>query len=109
MYQDGEPIEIECLISGRLNSIDNMEKYMEASSSSSDEKKGWSIFDDDDEDDGPYIPDHAKLDCLTCGGDGDCNTCNGYGEWRRYNSVVSTCNSCNGSGNCRSCGGSGKR
>lgn len=109
MYQDGEPIEIECLISGRLNSIDNMEKYNETSSSSSSNKGGWSIFDDDDEDDGPYIPDHAKLDCLTCGGDGDCNTCNGYGEWRRYNSVVSTCNSCNGSGNCRSCGGSGKR
>ncbi|MBQ7360432.1 MAG: hypothetical protein IJW63_10090 [Lachnospiraceae bacterium] len=108
MYQDGEPIEIECLISGRLNSIDNMEKYQEAEASSSD-SKSWSIFDDDDDDDGPYIPDHAKLDCLTCGGDGDCNTCNGYGEWRRYNSVVSTCNSCNGSGNCRTCGGSGKR
>lgn len=107
MYQDGEPIEIECMISGRLNTPDNMEEYPKEASSSSG-SKSWSIFDDDD-DDGPYIPDHAKLDCLTCGGDGDCNTCNGYGEWRRYNSVVSTCNSCNGSGNCRSCGGSGKR
>lgn len=109
MYQDGEPIEIECLISGRLNRIENMEKYQEQTSSSNSSDKSWSIFDDDDDDSGTYIPDHAKLDCLTCGGDGDCNTCNGYGEWRRYNSVVSTCNSCNGSGNCRTCGGSGKR
>lgn len=108
MYQDGEPIEIECLLSGRLNRIENMERYEDATSSSkSSGKSGLSLFDDDD--DGPYIPDHAKLDCLTCGGDGDCNTCNGYGEWRRYNSVVSTCNTCNGSGNCRACGGSGKR
>ncbi len=108
MYQDGEPIEIECLISARLNSIDNMEKYQNETTSSSSSKSSWSIFDDDD-DSGTYIPDHAKLNCLTCGGDGDCNTCNGYGEWRRYNSVVSTCNTCNGSGNCRTCGGSGKR
>ena len=62
---------------------------------------------------GPYIPDHSKLDCLTCGGDGDCNTCNGYGKVERYmgagETVTSSCSSCYGSGNCRTCGGSGKR
>ena len=61
----------------------------------------------------PYKPDHSKLDCLTCGGDGDCNTCGGYGEVERYagggDTVRSKCSSCYGSGNCRTCGGSGKR
>ena len=67
-------------------------------------------WDDDDE---PYVPDYAKPDCLTCGGDGDCNTCGGYGEVERYagggDTVTSKCSSCYGSGNCRTCGGSGKR
>lgn len=60
-----------------------------------------------------YQPEFSKLDCLTCGGDGDCNTCGGYGEVRRYagagDTVRSKCSSCYGSGNCRTCGGSGKR
>lgn len=61
----------------------------------------------------PYQPEFSKLDCLTCGGDGDCNTCGGYGEVDRYagagDTVRSKCSSCYGSGNCRTCGGSGKR
>ena len=61
----------------------------------------------------PFVPEFAKLDCLTCDGDGDCNTCGGYGEVDRYagggDTVRSKCSSCYGSGNCRSCGGSGKR
>lgn len=60
-----------------------------------------------------YQPEFSKLDCLTCGGDGDCNTCHGYGEVERYagagDTVRSKCSSCYGSGNCRTCGGSGKR
>lgn len=60
-----------------------------------------------------YQPEFSKLDCLTCGGDGDCNTCHGYGEVDRYagagDTVRSKCSSCYGSGNCRTCGGSGKR
>ncbi|MBQ3141656.1 MAG: hypothetical protein IJC25_06815 [Clostridia bacterium] len=55
-----------------------------------------------------FIPEHSKLDCLTCGGDGDCNSCGGSGN-DYYGSYRTTCNTCNGSGNCRSCGGSGKR
>ncbi len=56
-------------------------------------------------------PDHSKLDCLTCGGDGDCNKCGGDGEVQYYGqeSEWSKCPTCHGSGNCRSCGGSGKR
>ena len=61
----------------------------------------------------PYVPEFAKLDCLTCRGDGDCNTCGGYGEVRRYagagDTVRAKCSTCYGSGNCRTCGGSGKR
>lgn len=61
----------------------------------------------------PFQPEFSKLDCLTCGGDGDCNTCGGYGEVERYagagDTVTSKCSSCYGSGNCRTCGGSGKR
>lgn len=79
-------------------------------SSSSGGSGGGFTWDNDDE---PYKPDHSKLDCLTCGGDGDCNTCGGYGEVERYagqgDTVTSKCSSCYGSGNCRTCGGSGKR
>ena len=60
-----------------------------------------------------FQPEFSKLDCLTCGGDGDCNTCGGYGEVERYagggDTVTSKCSSCYGSGDCRTCGGSGKR
>lgn len=60
-----------------------------------------------------FQPEFSKLDCLTCGGDGDCNTCGGYGEVERYagagDTVTAKCSSCYGSGNCRTCGGSGKR
>lgn len=62
---------------------------------------------------GTYTPSYAKLDCLTCRGDGDCNTCNGYGEVRRYQgkgeTVRAKCPTCYGSGKCRTCGGTGKR
>lgn len=62
---------------------------------------------------GTYTPDYAKLDCLTCRGDGDCNTCNGYGEVRRYQGAGQTvrakCPTCHGSGKCTRCGGTGKR
>lgn len=56
-------------------------------------------------------PDHSKLDCLTCGGDGDCNKCGGDGEVQYYGqeSEWSKCPTCRGSGDCTRCGGSGKR
>lgn len=55
----------------------------------------------------PYIPDASKLQCLTCGGDGDCNACGGYG-YKYKNDIRSDCTRCTG-GNCPSCGGSGTR
>ena len=56
----------------------------------------------------PNIPEFARQDCLTCGGDGDCNRCGGYGY--TYNDdIKSSCRSCHGSGDCSACGGSGKR
>lgn len=56
-------------------------------------------------------PDHSKLDCLTCGGDGDCTKCGGDGEVQYYGqeSEWSKCPTCHGSGDCTRCGGSGKR
>ena len=60
-----------------------------------------------------FTPEFAKLDCLTCRGDGDCNTCGGYGEVRKYagdgDTVRAKCSTCRGSGNCTACNGSGKR
>ena len=64
-----------------------------------------------DRDNGYEKPDHSKLDCLTCGGDGDCNKCGGDGEVQYYGqaSEWSKCPTCHGSGDCTRCGGSGKR
>ena len=56
----------------------------------------------------PDIPEHSKLNCLTCKGDGDCNSCGGSGV-DYYGGYKTKCNTCRGSGKCRACGGSGKR
>jgi hypothetical protein len=107
---DHEIYTLEGLLAAPFCLEETSEKYSSNTTSSS-KGSSWNIFDDDD--DGPFIPEFAKLDCLTCGGDGDCNTCRGYGEVERYagggDTVTSKCSSCYGSGNCRSCGGSGKR
>lgn len=57
---------------------------------------------------GTYVPDHSKLPCLTCGGDGNCTTCGGDG-YTGFGSAKAGCRSCHGDGKCRSCGGSGTR
>ena len=62
----------------------------------------------DPDDYNPNVADFARLDCLTCRGDGDCNSCGGSGN-DYFGGYRTTCNTCHGSGNCRSCGGSGKR
>lgn len=54
------------------------------------------------------LPDHSKLQCLTCHGDGDCNKCGGS-IYVYVGGARTKCNSCKGSGNCRTCGGSGTR
>lgn len=109
---EGEIYTVEGLLAAPFCLEETSEIYDSSSSSSSSGGNSWNIFDDDD-DDGPFIPEFAKLDCLTCGGDGDCNTCNGYGDVERYagagDYVTAKCTSCYGSGNCRTCGGSGKR
>ena len=56
----------------------------------------------------PYEPDHSKLPCLTCGGDGDCNTCGGDG-YTGFGDAKAGCRTCHGDGKCRTCGGSGTR
>lgn len=56
----------------------------------------------------PFQPDHAKLDCLTCRGDGNCTTCGGDG-YTGFGDAKAGCRSCHGNGNCTACGGSGKR
>ena len=64
-----------------------------------------------DNDSGYEIPEHSKLDCLTCDGTGDCRKCGGDGEVQYYGqeSEWSKCPTCHGSGDCTRCGGSGKR
>lgn len=64
---------------------------------------GW--WNDDDE---PFQPNHSKLDCLTCRGDGNCTTCGGDG-YTGFGDAKAGCRSCHGNGNCTACGGSGKR
>ena len=56
---------------------------------------------------GSNLPDHSKLQCLTCDGDGDCNSCGGKG-YKIRDGIKSDCTRCT-SGNCPSCGGSGTR
>ena len=107
-WYDGDPVEIECLIAAPINDAEHMESAAEQKKSSSSSRSSSS-----DSTYSPNVAEFAKLDCLTCGGDGDCNTCGGYGEVERYagggDTVTSKCSSCYGSGNCRTCGGSGKR
>ena len=57
---------------------------------------------------GIFIPDHSKLQCLTCDGDGDCNTCGGT-TYVGFGDARAKCGTCRGSGDCRVCGGSGTR
>lgn len=68
---------------------------------------GWGGIDWGDDDD-PFQPDHGKLDCLTCRGDGNCTTCGGDG-YTGFGDAKAGCRSCHGNGNCTACGGSGKR
>lgn len=110
LVHEADPVEVECLIAARVNDEDLMEKEKKEQEAAAS-KRGWSSSSDSTY--SPNVAEFAKLDCLTCGGDGDCNTCGGYGEVERYagagDTVTSKCSSCYGSGNCRTCGGSGKR
>ena len=54
------------------------------------------------------LPDHSKLQCLTCHGDGDCTKCGGS-TYIGYGSARAKCDRCHGSGNCTRCGGTGTR
>ena len=104
---DGDIYTVEGLLAAPFCLEENSERYTGESSGKGGSSSGVP------DSNGPFIPDHSKLDCLTCGGDGDCNTCNGYGKVERYagagDYVTASCTSCYGSGNCRTCGGSGKR
>lgn len=113
MVHDADPVEVECLIAAPVNDEDLLEKEQKEKEAEAEKKTSSSWFSSSDSKYSPNVAEFAKLDCLTCGGDGDCNTCNGYGEVERYagagDTVTSKCSSCYGSGNCRTCGGSGKR
>lgn len=105
MNDDGDIYTVEGLLAAPFCLEENSKKYTSGSSG----QGGGGLFDDIfDNDNEPYIPDHSKLDCLTCRGDGDCNSCGGTGI-DYYGSHKTKCNTCYGSGNCRSCNGSGKR
>ena len=54
------------------------------------------------------IPEFAKLDCLTCKGDGDCTRCGGDG-YTNFGDAKAGCDKCHGNGKCTACGGTGKR
>lgn len=54
------------------------------------------------------LPDHSKLQCITCRGSGDCDECGGS-IFVYVGGARTKCNKCKGSGNCRTCGGSGTR
>ena len=105
LYNMLEPLEIEGL------AVMPMNDYINVETTGKTEKSSGSIFSIGTS--SFFQPEYSKLDCLTCGGDGDCNTCGGYGEVERYagagDTVTAKCSSCYGSGNCRTCGGSGKR
>lgn len=115
MVHDADPVEVECLIAAPVNDEDLLEKAQKEKEAKEEKKTSSSSswFSSSDSKYSPNVAEFAKLDCLTCGGDGDCNTCGGYGEVERYagagDTVTSKCSSCYGSGNCRTCGGSGKR
>lgn len=113
MVHDADPVEVECLIAAPVNDEDLLKKEQVKREEESKKKASSSWSSSSDSKYSPNVAEFAKLDCLTCRGDGDCNTCNGYGEVERYagagDTVTSKCSSCYGSGNCRTCGGSGKR
>ncbi len=105
---DGERLELEAIVLAPYNDKDNLKTISEAEAES-DRGNSYSGVPDAGD---PYIPDFAKQDCLTCGGDGDCNNCGGDGKVEYYSpggNVTSGCPYCYGSGNCRTCNGSGKR
>ena len=54
------------------------------------------------------LPDHSKLQCITCRGSGDCKECGGS-IYVYVGGARTKCNYCKGTGNCRTCGGSGTR
>ncbi len=60
---------------------------------------------------GTYVPDAAKLDCLTCGGDGDCPECGGDSYlWSSASDKEDrNCWRCGNTGDCPTCHGTGKR
>jgi len=101
---DGEQYTVEGLAAAPFCLVENSEKYSSESSSSSGGSSG--SWDHDSKD--PFVPEHSKLNCLTCKGDGKCNSCGGSGV-DYYGTAKTKCNTCRGSGNCKSCGGSGKR
>ncbi len=113
MFHDADPVEVECLIAAPVNDEELMKKEQVKKEEAAKKKASSSWSSSSDSTYSPNVAEFAKLDCLTCRGDGDCNTCNGYGEVERYagagDTVTSKCSSCYGSGNCRTCGGSGKR
>ena len=55
----------------------------------------------------PNLPDHSKLQCLTCDGSGDCPSCGGHGEKTRAG-ITKDCTRCD-RGDCPTCHGSGTR
>ena len=57
---------------------------------------------------GGGLPDHSRLQCLTCDGDGDCNKCGGS-TYVGYGDARAKCDRCRGTGNCHTCGGTGTR
>ena len=72
MIGSGEPKEIEALIAvdmSKILSAGNTDQGGESGSSSG-------IVGSD----GVYVPEHSKLDCLTCRGSGDCTSCGGSGK-----------------------------
>lgn len=100
MIGSGEPKEIEALIAvdmSKILSAGNADQGSEGGS-------GSGIVGSD----GVYVPDHSKLDCLTCRGSGDCTSCGGSG-YTYFGDYKTACTRCHKSGNCSSCGGSGKR
>ncbi len=97
---------VEGLIAATFCLEETSEAYTEESEDTSSGDNGGHSGVPDHET--PDIPEHSKLNCLTCKGDGDCNSCGGSGV-DYYGGYKTKCNTCRGSGKCRACGGSGKR
>lgn len=96
----GKELTLEGLVAAPFNLAENSEWTRSGGSSAP------SGSDPDNYD--PNVADFARLDCLTCRGDGDCNSCGGSG-YVYFGMTRTACSTCNRSGNCRACGGSGKR